>query len=162
MSVGAGGADPISLSEKLLHNVYIGDEDDGPGVESLTPDWELTTYAGMRRYLSVTLLKATPMPGVTVWWSRVFESGKEDIDVVRAGGGGGGAKMKEVRTGMMSTRAKGGGCSANRAKRNIFPAAGLGRGAPDVQGKGGRFREESRAEERRGEESRGERRRDET
>jgi len=96
VSVGAGGADPISLSEKLLHNVYIGDEDDGPGVESLTPDWELTTYAGTRRYLSVTLLKATPMPGVTVWWSRVFESGKEDIDVVRAGGGGGGAKMKEV------------------------------------------------------------------
>eukprot|EP00520_Triparma_pacifica_P008339 CAMPEP_0118632484 /NCGR_PEP_ID=MMETSP0785-20121206/472_1 /TAXON_ID=91992 /ORGANISM="Bolidomonas pacifica, Strain CCMP 1866" /LENGTH=73 /DNA_ID=CAMNT_0006523263 /DNA_START=305 /DNA_END=523 /DNA_ORIENTATION=- len=72
------------LQHKLQHDVYLGDEDDPVGVEMITPDWELVGH-GVCRYLKVELIKAQPMEGVKVWWTRVFEKGGcewevEDMD----------------------------------------------------------------------------------
>ena len=96
--------DELLLQHRLSHNVYLGDEDDDPSLELFTPEWEIVGILG-RRVLKVTLMKAMPMKGVAVWWSRLFERGEcaSEIGEVDTGGcegrkirGEGGKGMKEA------------------------------------------------------------------
>jgi len=82
----------------LPHPVYVGDEDDAESLSQLQPDWEMATF-GSSRYVKITLKKAVPMAGMTLWW-KTCVTGGDEIDVqniserVRRnapGAGGGGA-----------------------------------------------------------------------
>jgi hypothetical protein len=93
----------LLLQHRLAHSVFLGEEDDDPAVELITPDWEITGPGGGTRYLKVTLGKAVPMAGVSVWWSRLFENGScdcegEDLDVEMMEGRGNNKKGEKAAT----------------------------------------------------------------
>ena len=92
----------LLLQHRLAHSVFLGEEDDDPNVELITPDWEIVAVGGTR-YLRVVLGKAVPMAGVSVWWSRLFEKGscdgeREDVDVETMEGRGNRKKGEKAAT----------------------------------------------------------------
>jgi hypothetical protein len=73
LTVSAIGRDAPLLEGDLDYNVHFA-EDEG------ALDWEIDVTDPSRKVIQVTFLKAVPMQGLTVWWSRPL-SHFPDIDV---------------------------------------------------------------------------------
>ena len=63
LMVSAVGKDVPILEGDLEYNVYFPEGED-------TLDWEIDVTDPSRKLIQITLLKAVPMQGLTVWWSR--------------------------------------------------------------------------------------------
>lgn len=89
----SSSADNVTLLEgELPHPVHLAEEDSDDGLI----DWTVTAVAAdEHRFLVITLHKAVPMQGLSVWWRRpLMEFPEADLDAVRGSGnssGGSGA-----------------------------------------------------------------------
>lgn len=75
----------ILLDGELPHPVHLAEEDSDDGLV----DWSVVAVKDnehQQRYLVITLHKAVPMQGLSVWWRRPLMGFPEtDLDVVRGG-----------------------------------------------------------------------------
>jgi len=117
------------LEGELPHPVHLAEEDSDDGLV----DWSVVVDnndKGQLRFLTITLHKAVPMQGLSVWWRRPLMGFPEvDLDDVRSGTtsadiGSSSSGTKEIprksfsRPGMKRTRSF---ARANKRKRNRNP-----------------------------------------
>ena len=73
LSISFNDTNKVLLEEQLPHAVYVLEE------EEKEVEWMLEFVQG-KKYLVITLYKATPMPNMTIWWKRPLMQ-FEEIDI---------------------------------------------------------------------------------
>ena len=77
-------ASVVLLEGDLPHHVHLTEEDSDEGII----DWTVMVIDSEHRFLVITLPKAVPMQGLSIWWRRPTMSFSEvDMSVVRGSGG---------------------------------------------------------------------------
>ena len=85
-SVSGAGKQALPLLQgDLSHPVHLAEEDE-------TVDWSIERCSGSsadgngsdgddRRYMRITLYKATPLPGMAIWWKKLLRQERDEIDL---------------------------------------------------------------------------------
>lgn len=68
----------ILLQGNLMHPVHLAEEDEE---DVNTVDWSIEHHPDEGRYILVSLSKATPVMGMTLWWKKLLQENSTEIEL---------------------------------------------------------------------------------